>query len=70
MIIPLLSGCDPTKAFVELKQEAKEPTTLSITNYDYGWLSTVTHDNHLFVVEGRNQKGAILHHPDCPCQKK
>jgi ascorbate-specific PTS system EIIC-type component UlaA len=35
-------------------------------NYS-GILATVVHDGHWFVVETRYSKGAILHHPSCPC---
>ena len=45
----------------------------SQTDYDSmgttGTLLTVVHDNHWFIVEGRFSKGAMLHHPDCPCGK-
>jgi hypothetical protein len=30
-------------------------------------LATVIHDGHWFVVEAHPSKGAILHHPSCPC---
>jgi len=38
------------------------------TPYFGGYIMTVQHDGHLFIVEGRANKGAILHHPDCPCR--
>lgn len=41
----------------------------TVTPYDGGCLKTVKHDGHLFIVENWSQKGAILHHPDCPCQR-
>lgn len=36
------------------------------TAYPDGWLYTVTHDGHRFVVTGSS---AIVHHPDCSCQR-
>ena len=62
----LLCGCDPIQPSDE---KPSEPKSLSATGYHTGWLVTVKHDDHLFIVEGKWQKGAILHHPDCPCQK-
>ena len=41
-----------------------------------GWMTppeTFTHDNHKFIYfsnYGTSQTMFIIHHPDCPCQKK
>lgn len=48
----------------ERKSEVK-----SETRYGDGWIYTVEHDKHLFILEGRYSKGAMIHHPDCPCGK-
>jgi hypothetical protein len=69
----LIIVCLLTTGCSKPKEENVEPipsTTISKTEYDYGWLATVEHDGHLFIVEGGWQKGAIIHHPDCPCLKK
>ena len=51
------------------KKEPKPPSPeVSRTNYSRGAIVTVKHDGHLFIVEGRYEKGAIIHHPDCPCK--
>tara|TARA_R110000868_G_scaffold341746_1_gene602564 strand:- start:1273 stop:1515 length:243 start_codon:yes stop_codon:yes gene_type:complete len=67
----ILIGCSP-----ELKPEQNQVKSVpkSLTAYDVnmstgGTLLTVEHDKHLFIVEARYNKGAILHHPDCPCNK-
>lgn len=54
---------------VQKEQENSSKNAISSTLYEDGKLVTVKHDNHLFIVEARCQKGAILHHPDCPCKK-
>lgn len=76
----LISGCC-NKSDSDKEKTVDYPVALnnvkSATGYDstssgvysYGSLVTVEHDGHLFIVEGRYQKGAILHHPDCPCLK-
>lgn len=33
------------------------------------WLSTVEHDGHKWVVLTGAHRGALQHHPDCPCRK-
>lgn len=68
----LLVGCDPNSSLVEREPNRSGTNILVETSYDcsrtgFGSLITVSHDGHLFVVEGRYQKGGILHHPSCPC---
>jgi hypothetical protein len=54
----LLCGCD------EIKQRriAREKATISVSFY----LTTVVHDEHLFVL---STDGNFIHHPSCPCLK-
>ena len=61
----LLAGCGDTP-----RQEAEQKRAQSVqseTQYGDGRLQTVEHDGHLVIVEGRYSKGAMMHHPDCPC---
>lgn len=66
-----LTSCFPTsyKEQEKKQQEQHDKSVKNTTLYDYGALHTIEHDKHLFIVEGRYGKGAILHHPDCPCGK-
>ncbi len=57
-------GCNSNTSEEQKPQEQK---MLSCTEYKTGYLVTVLHDGHWFVVEGRFQKVAIIHHPSCPC---
>lgn len=41
----------------------------SETRYGSGFLITIEHDGHWFILEGHFTKGAMIHHPDCPCGK-
>lgn len=63
----ILTGCWETP-----KQEMERGRNSGIkseTRYGDGMLYTIEHDGHMFVVEGRYGKGAMLHHPDCQCFK-
>ena len=54
-----LLGCDEAKQL----QEDKEKATIRVSFY----LSTVLHDDHLFII---GRYGNFMHHMDCPCMKK
>lgn len=72
LAVLLMSNCHPDPAYAEQMEKVQkqhDEKVKSTTLYDYGMLHTVEHDKHLFIVEGRHGKGAILHHPDCPCGK-
>lgn len=67
-IVVFIVGCSGVEvAEKEFEIPQKPSSQISKTEYFCGWLLTIEHDDHLFVVEGRYQKGAIIHHPDCPC---
>jgi hypothetical protein len=55
----LLSGCE------DLQQEQLDKDKHTITNSFY--LTTVLHDEHLFIL---STQGYFIHHFDCPCMKK
>lgn len=44
--------------------------TIEIYNHRYetGWLRSVSHDGHRFIIRDANS-GSIMHHPDCQCGK-
>ena len=67
IFVTFLIGC--SKGIEKKEMQPKPPSPeVSRTDYNYGILVTVKHDGHLFIVEGRWEKGAIIHHPDCPCK--
>lgn len=65
----LLCGC------LSKAQEA-QPNTRSVTAAPFPssvndrGIVTVEHDGHKLIIWVDFQKGGILHHPDCPCQKR
>lgn len=63
----LLAGCGETPR--QTTERERSTGVKSETRYGDGWIYTVEHDGHWFVLEGRYSKGAMLHHPDCPCGK-
>lgn len=38
-------------------------------NFDNGFLVTLEHDGHKFIVHTAHQKSALVHHPSCQCGK-
>jgi hypothetical protein len=54
-----LSGCDEIKQ----RQLDRDKHTISQSFY----LTTVLHDEHLFIL---SHNGYFIHHFDCPCMKK
>lgn len=52
----MLTGCD-------IKQDSQTQVSINVS------LRTITHDNHQFVIADHLRGTAILHHPDCHCQK-
>jgi len=55
----LLSGCD------EIKQRRIERDKHTISQSFY--LTTVLHDEHLFIL---SHNGYFIHHFNCPCMEK
>jgi len=55
----LLSSCDAIKQ----KQIERDKHTISQSCY----LTTVLHDDHLFIL---SNGGYFIHHFNCPCMKK
>lgn len=60
-ILCFLLGCK-TQEEIEIEKKEKEKVTIRSSYY----LSTVLHDEHLFVL---SSYGYFIHHPDCPCCK-
>lgn len=54
-----LCGCE------EAKQRRADIEKTTITKSFY--LTTVLHDEHLFIIH--NFGGDMMHHPNCPCHK-
>lgn len=66
----LLVACEREQYKPELKESTQSHTSYSVASQGWaGALITVRHDKHLFIVEARTGKGAVIHHPDCPCGK-
>lgn len=74
LLIVILTGCCGEKPQNVVKDvEKPKDSTISRTPYqgcNYYSVSTIKHDNHLFIIWDGSQKGGLLHHPDCPCSKK
>lgn len=71
----ILCSCKPqyeTKSHVESFKNTESLISQTYVAHEgyYNRLRTIKHDNHLFISETSNSGRAILHHPDCPCQKK
>lgn len=70
-----LAGCSkPVDNSAERRYPVTGGAVRSATDYgtgasQSGMLVTISHDAHLFIVEGRYGKGAMMHHPDCTCLK-
>ena len=64
-ILCFLCGCwvttNVSREINEEKNSEKEKTTVRETYY----LSTIVHDEHLFIISKRH--GYFIHHPNCPC---
>lgn len=56
-----LCGCWVTTNVDSHIDRDKEKTTVRETYY----LSTVVHDEHLFIISKRHEY--FIHHPNCPC---
>jgi hypothetical protein len=68
----LLVSCGKTN-FVNEPVSPEPETQLSCSSYtnqhgNGGYVYTVKHDNHLWVVNSNG--GGLQHHPDCTCNKK
>ena len=61
-ILCFLFGCQNQEEIKHIKSEI-DKTTIRETYY----LSTIVHDEHLFIVSKRHEY--FIHHPDCPCLK-
>ena len=57
LALPFMIGCD-------IKQDSQTQVSVSVA------IRTITHDGHKFVMADHGRGVSILHHPDCPCQKK
>lgn len=60
LILCFLFGCQNLEEAKNLESE-KEKTTVRSTYY----LTTVVHDEHLFIL---SRSGYFIHHINCPCQ--
>lgn len=66
----IFTGCCPNSKNRGEKQKTSIVSTTAIDNSTYRKVTTVKHDNHLFIVYGTgSQSAAIMHHPDCACGK-
>lgn len=61
IILFVFCGCDETEESKRIRCEI-DKTTIRTSYY----LSTVVHDEHLFIL---SKYGYFIHHPDCPCLK-
>ena len=51
---------------VGLRMDPNQKGTSTYNVMSGTWVSTVKHDGHLWIDNGRG----LAHHPDCPCHKK
>lgn len=59
LVLCFLLGCENNEETKRIQSEINK-TTIRSTYY----LSTVVHDEHLFIL---SKYGYFIHHPDCPC---
>lgn len=72
-VIAIICMCVFTDRAVAESKRSDVSAILSET--DLGRLAasliTVKHDNHLWIIRGTSSSTTpVVHHPDCPCQKK